>query len=72
MKKALFVDLFNLFYDLHGIYSLASVMKKRKINVEFIGDRNQQKVLRVIDEKKPDYILYSSFLQRSWFVCSRG
>ena len=37
MKKAVFVDLLNLFWDQHAIYSLAGVMKQNNIDAVNLG-----------------------------------
>jgi len=61
MRKVLFIDLLNLFWDHHGIYSLTAVMKKNNIDVHFAGTRNFKKALSKIEEVKPDLVLYSTF-----------
>ncbi len=61
MKTALFVDLLNLFRDQHGVYSMASYMKKQAIGVGYIGTRSFGKALAVIRQVQPDFVLYSSF-----------
>ncbi len=61
MKKAMFVDLLNLFWDQHGIYSMASYMKRHVIDVKYVGTRNFNIALAAIRRIWPDFILYSSF-----------
>ena len=59
--KVVFVDLLNLFYDQHGIYSIAGALKQENIDVGFIGTRNQKLALERIARLKPDLLLYSAF-----------
>ena len=61
MKKAVFVDLLNLFWDQHAIYSMTSVMKQNNIDVHFIGTRSFKKAITNIAKIKPDILLYSAF-----------
>jgi radical SAM superfamily enzyme YgiQ (UPF0313 family) len=61
MKKAVFVDLLNLFWDQHGIYSMTSVMRQSNIDVHFVGTRSLKKALTKITEIEPDILLYSAF-----------
>lgn len=61
MKKAVFVDLLNLFWDQHGVYSMTGIMKQNNIDVHFIGMCSFKKALRHIEKIKPDILLYSSF-----------
>jgi radical SAM superfamily enzyme YgiQ (UPF0313 family) len=61
MKKAVFIDLLNLFWDQHGVYSLAAALKRNNIDVRFFGTRSSKKALAYIKEIKPDILLYSTF-----------
>lgn len=59
--NVVFVDLLNLFYDQHGIYSLASVLRSNNINVYFVKERHAKKALSKVAALQPDAVLYSSF-----------
>lgn len=60
-KVAIFVDLLNIFWDQHGIYSMASYMKEHAIDVKYIGTRSFSKALAAIKQIQPDFVLYSAF-----------
>jgi len=59
--KLVFVDLLNLYNDHHGIYSLASILKREDIQLFFVGSRRFPKILRQLETINPDLICYSSF-----------
>jgi hypothetical protein len=61
MTKVLFVDLSHNFYDSHGIFSLAAVLSKHLINVDYVSSNSFDAVLKGIDAAGPDLICYSSF-----------
>lgn len=61
MKKAVFVDLLNQFWDHHGIYSLAAVMKTDGIEVSYVGTHSFKRAQENLAQLQPDYVLYSCF-----------
>ena len=61
MKTAVFVDLLNLFWDQHGICSMAGVMRNSDIDVHFVGTCSFKKALKRIAALEPDVLLYSAF-----------
>lgn len=61
MKKAVFVNLLNQFWDHHGIYSMAAVMKAGGIDVSYVGTHNFNRARENLAQLQPDFVLYSSF-----------
>ncbi|MFH0772210.1 MAG: radical SAM protein [Candidatus Omnitrophota bacterium] len=60
--KILFVDLIRHYYDQHGVYSLAAVIKTLPgAQVGYIAARRFDKAIKLILRSKPDLIFYSSF-----------
>lgn len=60
MKKVVFVDLVNIAFDQHGVYSLSAYMKQHGLEVGFVSSRNRNVVLAHLKRIGPDYVLYSS------------
>jgi anaerobic magnesium-protoporphyrin IX monomethyl ester cyclase len=61
MTTLAFVDLWNLFNDHHGIYSISAVLKARGFNVHYISTRTFGRALRWLSDIRPDVVLYSAF-----------
>jgi radical SAM superfamily enzyme YgiQ (UPF0313 family) len=61
MTTAIFVDLFNSFFDPHGIYSIAAVLKKKGVSVKYVCESNHAKAAAALAALQPHYVLYSSF-----------
>jgi anaerobic magnesium-protoporphyrin IX monomethyl ester cyclase len=58
--KAAFIDLQNDLYDRHGIYSLAGILDKNGVEVNYITYDNKKKSLSSLINLNPDLLLYSS------------
>lgn len=61
IKKAVFVDLWESFYDRHPIYAIAAVLKKHGVEVVFCFSKNPVRALAETLKSDADLVLYSSF-----------
>ncbi|MDO8607455.1 MAG: radical SAM protein [Phaeospirillum sp.] len=61
MGLAVFVDLLDLFWDQHGIYSLSAVLKRDGFDTRYVASRSPARALKRVLELKPDFVLYSCF-----------
>jgi len=59
--KIVFIDLLHIYYDHHGIYALASVLRRKNAQLFFISSRKFSTVLKRLKTIGPDLVCYSSF-----------
>ena len=61
IRRALFVDLFDNFYDRHSVYYLSATLKRLSVETNYICSMNHHKILRAVREFEPDVVMYSAF-----------
>ncbi len=60
-KKAVFIDLWESFYDRHPIYAISAMLKKNNIQTEYMFSKDPEKILKQLKNQDFDMFLYSAF-----------
>jgi len=60
-KKALFVDLWESFYDRHAIYTIGASLNQVGVEVDYAFSKQDKKIIDHIRTTKPDLLMYSAF-----------